>query len=92
MLKLGILSFFCCVILLNRRFDEDNFECKIMVEVKVDWKMEMGCFFGFILIDDFMFFNFGFLFINKLCKEGYDLRSLGFFNLDEFVRILFGEL
>jgi hypothetical protein len=89
--KSGTPSSFCCAILLNRRFDEDNFECKITVEAKADWKTEMGRFFGSTPIDDPILFNPGLPPTNKLRKEGYDLRSLGSLNLDEFVRISFGE-
>ncbi|KAM0545411.1 hypothetical protein ACHAPJ_011316 [Fusarium lateritium] len=87
----GTPSFLRCAILLNRKYDEENFECKIKVKAEADWKTEMGRFFGSTPRDDPILFDPTLPPTNKLRKEGYDVENLGALDLDEFVEISFDK-
>ncbi|KAF4451629.1 hypothetical protein F53441_5485 [Fusarium austroafricanum] len=90
-IKSGTPSFLRCAILLNRKYDDDNFECVIKVEAEADWKSSMGQLFGSTPRDDPILFDPTLPPTNKLRKEGYDEENLGALNLDDFVEIVFDK-
>lgn len=87
--KSGTPTFLRCAILLNRRYDQDKFECSIKVKAEADWKSEMGHFLGPTVYDDPLLFDPTLPPTNKLRKEGYDTESLGGLKLDDFVQVAF---
>lgn len=86
----GTPSFMRCAILLNRKYDEENFECRIMINVEADWKSETGRLFGTTPRDDPILFDPTLPPTNKLRKE-YDMENLGAVDLDDFVDIVFDK-
>ncbi|KAJ4188669.1 hypothetical protein NW767_011777 [Fusarium falciforme] len=87
-IRSGTPSFMRCAILLNRKYDEENFECKITINAEADWKSEMGKLFGSTPKDDPILFDPTLPPTNKLRKE-YDIENLGAVDLDDFVDIVF---
>ncbi|KAL7824068.1 hypothetical protein V8C26DRAFT_384766 [Trichoderma gracile] len=88
-IKSGTPSFLRCAILLNRGFDDNQFQCKVRIKVEADWKSEMGRLFGSTPADDPILFDPGMPPTNKLRK--YDTENLGAIDLDEFVDIVFDK-
>ncbi|KAM0415653.1 hypothetical protein ACHAPT_013403 [Fusarium lateritium] len=86
----GTPSFMRCAILLNRKYDEGNFECKITIKAEADWKSEMDKLFGSTPKDDPILFDSTLPPTNKLRKE-YDIENLGAIDLDDFVEIVFDK-
>jgi hypothetical protein len=87
----GTPSFLRCAILLNRKYDEENFECSIKVKAEADWKTELkNKFFGETPRDDPILFDPTLPSTNKL-RTDYDTENLGALDLDEFVEIVFGK-
>ncbi|PTB69718.1 hypothetical protein BBK36DRAFT_1111428 [Trichoderma citrinoviride] len=88
-IKSGTPSFLRCAILLNRGFDDNQFQCKVRIRVEADWKSEMGRLFGSTPPDDPVLFDPDMPPTNKLRK--YDTENLGSIDLDEFVDIVFDK-
>ncbi|KAJ4022740.1 hypothetical protein NW766_001787 [Fusarium irregulare] len=86
----GTPSFMRFLILLNRGESEKNFECKVTIKVKADWKTSVGELVGFTPRDDPILFDPTFPPTNKLRKP-YDIENLGSLDMDEFVKIEFGK-
>ncbi|KAF9770614.1 hypothetical protein IL306_011822, partial [Fusarium sp. DS 682] len=84
----GTPSFMRFAILLNRGDDDDNFECKVTIKVKGDWKTSAGELIGFTPRDDPILFDPTFLPTNKL-RKNYDIENLGSLDLNTFVEIKF---
>ncbi|KAH6876600.1 hypothetical protein B0T10DRAFT_497783 [Thelonectria olida] len=89
-IKSGVPSFLRCAMLLNRKFDEENFQCKVKIKAEAGWKSEMGKLFGSTPQDDPVLFDPTLKPTNKLRKE-YDLENLGGLDLDDFVEIVFDK-
>lgn len=90
-MKSGTPSFLRCAILLNRKYSEENFECKIKVKAEADWKSEIGRLFGSTPPDDPILFDPTLPAASKLRKQRYDEENLGSLNLDDFVEIVFDK-
>ncbi|KAL6878818.1 hypothetical protein J3F83DRAFT_724008 [Trichoderma novae-zelandiae] len=87
--KSGTPSLLRCAILLNRGFDDNQFQCKVRIKVEADWKSEMGRLFGSTPPDDPVLFDPDMPPTNKLRK--YDADNLGSIDLDDFVDIVFDK-
>ncbi|KAF4345847.1 ankyrin 1 [Fusarium beomiforme] len=87
----GTPSFMRFAILLNRGELDENFECKVTIKVKGDWKTSAGELTGFTPRDAPILFNPTFPPTNKLRKD-YDIENLGSLDLDEFVEIEFDRI
>ena len=90
-IKSGVPSFLRCAILLNRGFDDNNFQCRVKIKAEADWKSEMGRLFGSTPPDDPVLFDPSLPPTNKLRKAGYDMENLGSIELDDFVEIVFDK-
>lgn len=84
--KCGVPSFLRTVILLRRK-DNDNFRCRVEIEVEADWKTELTRFFGSSPKDDPILFDPSRPPTNTLCKSGYDIGNLGALNISDLTDI-----
>lgn len=86
----GTPSFMRFAILLNRRDSDENFECKVTIKVKCDWKTSVGELIGFTPRDDPILFDPSLPPTNKL-RKNYDIENLGSLDLHDFVEIEFDQ-